>query len=151
MFVLPEATIGKSSENICEVCAQIKCHCFKFNFHQHCATKLLLFSKFIFSYIRMYNSKLQSVAKIVGTSDLSRTRYLLFRKEMFIFPRNETNGSPAPTHNNVAIDQVQIVMGEQHCFVEEGEMSNIYNKNLKNNLSVRLFLPLIVVVVSTGL
>ena len=44
----------------------------------------------------MYNSKLQSVANVVGTSHLSRTRYLLFRKEMFIFPRNEKNGSPAP-------------------------------------------------------
>ena len=99
----------------------------------------------------MYNSKLQSVANVVGTSDLSRTRYLLFRKEMFIFPRNEKNGSPAPTQKNVAIDQAQIVMGEQHCFVEEGEISNIYNKNLKNTLSVPIFWPLIVVVARTGL
>ena len=34
---------------------------------------LILFSKFYFSYIRMYNSNLQSVAKVLGTPDLSRT------------------------------------------------------------------------------
>ena len=69
---------------------------------------------------------------------------------MFIFPRNERNVSPPPPtpsppkKNNVAIHQVLIVMGEQHCFGGEGEMSNIYNKKWKNKLSVPILLPLIV-------
>ena len=31
---------------------------------------------------------------------------------MLIFSRNEKNGSPAPTQNNVAIDQALIVIGQ---------------------------------------
>ena len=63
---------------------------------------------------------------------------------MFIFLRNEKNGSPPPPPNNVAIDQALIEMGKQHCFGGEGEMSNIYNKKWKNSLSVPILLPLIV-------
>ena len=43
---------------------------------------------------------------------------------------------PLPPPNNVAIDQALIVMGKQHCFGGEGEMSKIYNKKWKNSLSV---------------
>ena len=54
-------------------------------------------------------------------------------------------------YNSKLQSLAQIIMGEQHCFVGEGEMSNIYNKKWKNNLSVPILLPLIVVVVSTDL
>ena len=71
---------------------------------------------------------------------------------MFIFPRNEKNASPPPPpppppppkKKNLAIDQALIVMSKQHCFGEVGEMSNIYNKKWKNNLSVPILFPLIV-------
>ena len=163
MFVLPISDNLLTNISARFALSLIKCHCFMFNFHQHCATKLLLLVSFFFHVqLRMYNSKLQSVEKVLGTPDLRRTLqpvtyysekkclYVLETRKMEV-PLPPPPPPPPPKKKQCCNRPGTNCNGSATLFWGEGEMSNIYNKKWKNNLSVPMLLPLIVVVASTGL
>ena len=107
----------------------------------------------------MYNSKIQSVEKVLGTPDLSRTlqpvTYYSEKKCLYVLETRQMEvplpPPPPPKKKQCCNRPGTNSNGSATLFWGEGEMSNIYNKKWKNNLSVPMLLPLIVVVARTGL